>query len=425
MNCRQLLINGRISSVRNSIIKEKEPIDYLTDARFLMMTHYKFWAFLALQLNFIEEEGGGGAGTTSVDGDGNFYYDPDFVKSLSTQDMAFVMAHEIMHIIQSCIQRYHSIPGDKKSFKAWNIAADYVTDTQLVNDTQLKMPESRKNFITEEVIEFCTDKVIEEVYRELMKENNKLPNPKGGPGNGDCCSATKIAEGKGKGGRNKEPGQGLTAKQKHDWTQRIISAAQQTSKAEGQGSIPGFIKNYVAKITNPTVSWRDQIRHTATSKFKSKYTFARPSRRGHTMGVRLQSRKPAKEGAVLMFDTSGSISNKELNQAASEAMGILKTSGAAFVHVFFHDVNCYFEGRFTKKNISQMKVTKGGTSHIDVFKKVNETLENIGMVVAFTDLETTFPAEKPDYPVIWCHAKGRGNREAPWGKKVEMILNPT
>ncbi len=203
--------------------------------------------------------------------------------------------------------------------------------------------------------------------------------------------------------------------------QYVIAAA---LASKGKGKHPAFADEFLAEIRKPSVTWKEHLRRTATSVFKGRYSFARRSRRSHTSPMMLPSRTRTPNGAIIMIDTSGSISDEDLTQFVSECSGILRETGCKFLKIYFHDVECYHIEEYDLNTIHKIKATRGGTSHIDVFNKVNDSLasEKVGMVVAFTDLCTDFP-EKPTYPVLWAHPEENGEGVAvPWGKKVEVKL---
>lgn len=401
---------------------DKSAADMLMEARLSLMVHHKFWGYLATNLVFVEREDGGGGRTTAVDAKGNFYYNKEWVESMSLEDLKFEIGHELMHIVQKCIDRFPE-GGNRQ---AWNLAADYLADTYL-HAAGNGIPQSSisQKMVPKEIQQKVKDEVIEEIYYDLLKnskEQNIKLNVRG------CENGTNGSgnEGFGKDGEEKEVNGNKLAPfneaAKIKWAQAMMSAEQICVDTNQAGSVPGYVRDFLLKLRKPTVSWKDKLRTTATTKFKGRYTFHQPSRRGHTLGVRLQRKKPTPEGAILMFDTSGSMRDTELIQAASEAVGILNACGAAYAHVFFHDVSCYYHAEYTKNEMTNLKVTRGGTSHIDVFKVAMEEKNNIGMVVAFTDLETSFPEEEPPFPVIWCHSPRSESHNVPWGTKVEMKL---
>ena len=203
--------------------------------------------------------------------------------------------------------------------------------------------------------------------------------------------------------------------------QYVIAAA---LASKGKGKHPAFADEFLAEIRKPSVTWKDLLRRASTSVFKGRYSFARRSRRSHNTPMMLPSRTRTPNGAIIMIDTSGSISDEDLTQFVSECSGILKETGCKFLKIYFHDVMCYHIEEYDLNTINKIKATRGGTSHIDVFNKVNDSLrsDKVGMVVAFTDLYTDFP-EKPSYPVLWAHPEEHGDGvPVPWGKKVEVKL---
>ena len=203
--------------------------------------------------------------------------------------------------------------------------------------------------------------------------------------------------------------------------QYVIAAA---LASQGKGKHPAFADEFLALIRKPSVTWKEHLRRAATSVFKGRYSFARRSRRSYNTPMMLPSRTRTPNGAIIMIDTSGSISDEDLTQFVSECSGILRETGCKFLKIYFHDVLCYHIEEYDLNTIGKIKATRGGTSHIDVFEKVTESqrTDKVGMVVAFTDLYTDFP-EKPSYPVLWAHPEENGEGvPVPWGKKVEVKL---
>jgi predicted metal-dependent peptidase len=106
----------------------------------------------------------------------------------------------------------------------------------------------------------------------------------------------------------------------------------------------------------------------------------------------------------------------------SECVGILSTLNCNFLRIYFHDVNCYHIEDYTIDTIKKIKATRGGTSHVDVFEQALDREDNIGMIIAFTDLYTCFPEEEPSCPVVWAYPDVPESPEVPWGSKVKVKL---
>lgn len=416
----------------------------LSDARTQLIMHFPFFGYLALNLTFWESKSAGGYGTAAVTPDGRMFYNPEFFDKLSITEAMNVMCHEIMHIVQACSARFPE-GGDHPT---WNAAADYVVNSMIFESKMPTGPVMNEIF-PEKLREYAKDKSTEEIYIDMMKK----AAPKGGNSQKQNGPGGTGGKSKGKGGSN-QPGDGdpcpdfgdagghednhlgcpsgshsqkeITNRQKREWEQKVIGAAQAAQERnKGKGDLPGFIQEFLAKLNKPTITWKDHLRSAAQSTFKGRYSWNKPARRSAAMGVRFQSRKPTPKGAVVLIDTSGSISEGELNQFLSECAGILTTSGAPWVHIYFHDTECYHDEKFNKRTLSRVNIRPGGTSHHHVFEKVHQDKEDVGMIVAFTDMMSDFPDHAPKCPVIWAVPSADFKRDygPSWGKKVEVKMN--
>jgi predicted metal-dependent peptidase len=282
---------------------------------------------------------------------------------------------------------------------------------------------SQKN-VTPELMVKYRGKTTEQIYYSLLQNTNEVeafggcPHQVAGGGEGpEVQDGTQVGErGCTSGAMH---GTKTDAEEIEKWKQHVVAAA---LAAKSRGNAPGFIDEFLAEVTRPSVTWQEIIRKQATSLFKDRYSHARQSRRSRAIGMRLPYRAPSPQGAAVLLDTSGSISEEWLSQFVSECVGILKETGCQFLKIFFHDVVCYHIEDYDLTTIRKIKVTRGGTSHVDVFEKVAECKEPIGMVIAFTDLATDFPDEEPKCPVVWGVAPQFMNNTIPWGVKVEVDL---
>ena len=441
-------------------------IEKLQTARAQLVIDYPFFGILALKFKLIEAPDGGGAGTCGVDIDKNFYYNPDFIDQLSLRDTAIVMCHEIGHLVQSCHARFPA--GGNRQL--WNIAADFAVNSWVVETNLCKQPNildeifagniatkdpnappGQKGFIASDqsVREYAKDKSTEEMYLDMLREEIEPPKVKcywqgsgcdgdgGGQGQGEGQGDNEDQQGNGGGSNGDDSGKhhanGLgcnagsqtknpTPRQLRELKEDIQGAAiAARDRANGRGDLPGFIEEFLARISKPTVTWKDHLRRSATQSFRGRYAWNRPSRRSSAIGMRLPARKPTPKGAIIALDTSGSISDKMLAQFLSECVGIMKAAQCPWVDIYLHDTEVYDIQSFSARSITNIKVKRGGTSHIDVFEQIEKSNKKIGMVVAFTDLMSVFPNE-PAYPVVWAVPTMYKDHNHPWGKKVEVVL---
>ena len=449
-------------------IKGKDPKERLIKARMQLLMHFPFFGELVMRMVFHESRTAG-VGTTCVDHKGNMYYHPDWINGfVSCEETMFELAHEVMHLVQRATVRFPN-GGNQR---VWNMAADIKVDTILV-DSGLKQSRVSVKNITPDLMQKHRGKTTEQIYYHLLMNPEEqesfgsCPHSAGGPCGHKPPGQDKEENADGHGEVSKEHGEynegstdqggrsyqgdrqgpggscsqcpgdpgsavgerGCTSGALHGrpgsaediekFKQYVIAAA---VASQGKGKHPAFADEFLAEIRKPSVTWKEHIRKQATSHFRGRYSFARRSRRSHTSPMMMPSRTRTPNGAIIMIDTSGSISDEDLNQFVSECSGILKETGCRFLKIYFHDVECYHVEEYNLNTINKIKATRGGTSHVDVFRKVNESDDKVGMCIAFTDLYTDFP-EQPEYSVIWAHPEETGSPVGvPWGKKVEVKL---
>jgi predicted metal-dependent peptidase len=379
----------------------KDAAKVISIARVQLMSEFHFFGYLTMNLCPVADAVKA-QGTASINAKGDMFYDPNWIETLSTANAMFVVAHEVMHLVTRCHERFPK-GGD---FMIWNIANDIVINTILM-DSGLQPPQEIKNAFPAAMIEKYRNWTTNAIYYDLLK--NMPPQLKG---QGQCCDASNTIE--------------MNPEDVEKWKQRVMSAAE---RAKGKGNLPGFAEAFIAELLSPAVTWKDILRAAAISVFKGRYTWKKPNRRAQSLNLngrplRLPSRIPTKEGAIIALDCSGSISDEELNQFVTECWEILNITGCPWIKIYMHDVEVYKIQEYTKSTLlTQIEASRGGTSHIDVFEKVKENEQKVGMLIAFTDLATSFPAEAPSYPVIWAYSQSYGdNIVVPFGRKVKVDL---
>ncbi len=406
-------------------ITSTDPREKLTKARMQLLMAFPFFGELVMRMVFHESKTAG-CGTTCVDHKGNMYYHPDWVNGfVSVQETMFELAHEVMHLVQRCMYRF----PQGGNHRVWNIAADIKVDSILIESGMKQSRLSAKN-IDQALIDKHAGKTTEQIYYYLLQNPDEADNygkcpheMKGGSDGPKSEPGSQVGErGCISGALHGNPG---SAEDIEKFKQYVIAAA---IHAKGRGKSPAFADDFLADIRRPSVTWKEHLRRCANSTFRSRYSPARQNRRARALlanassSMRIPSRTRSPNGAVIMIDTSGSISDDDLSQFVSECSGILRETGCKFLKIYFHDVECYHIEEYDLHTIKKIKATRGGTSHVDVFEKVNESKDKVGMVVAFTDLETSFPAETPHYPVLWAHPVEAADHPIPFGFKVEVKL---
>jgi predicted metal-dependent peptidase len=170
--------------------------------------------------------------------------------------------------------------------------------------------------------------------------------------------------------------------------------------------MPKFLSELVRGMEMPNIDWRDAIRDRIQGYDISDYTWIKRHKNSRATGVYLPDNLKESISCRVYFDTSGSVSNKELNQYLSEVKDIFKQFRNAYVELIT------FDTEINNKIILEEDVTeidckgRGGTDFQAVFK--DEDIENNDLVVIFSDGECSYPDNRDNYQgeVIWAITKG-------------------
>lgn len=361
-------------------------------------------------------------------------YSPSYAKQLTRSGIAGVLAHEVMH----CVFKHH-ITRKGRDPKLWNDAGDYCINWILA--------ESGFNLPGNPLIDSrFADMSTEQIYSILLAENP--PKPKTKPKAGDEC------EGKGGGGDqgaqnnqdgnpNAEDNKGVdkdgapvscgvvedapSIKEGKDpdvveqeskaWSQRIIQAAMNAKLA---GRLPAGLDRLISDLLAPKVSWKEILWQFVQEVAQDDYSLLRPNRKYTSGGVFLPSLySETTLDIAVAVDTSGSISQDDLNQAASE-IGEIQNSIDATIHVVYVDAEFANAQEFLPGDEVKLEAKGGGgTDFVPAFEWVEEKQLDIACMIYLTDgYCSSFPEVEPEYPVLWI--TNRRHWDTPFGEIVEF-----
>ena len=371
--------------------------------------------------------------TMGVDIKGNLYINEEFfAKTLTNpRDAFFCLAHEIMHLATDTARR--APPVLERSL--WNQASDTAIN-QIIVDSGISLPHPdvikplHKSHYNElaKYDDMSTEQIYFDMIREAQKNGKGITAPcpncgnshssTGGSGDGKYKgawwddSAERINKGDGKG----EESNGKTKEEMEaEWRDRIASAA---SAAKSAGKLPGALGVFCGDLLKPKKNWRRELSRYMSTFLRGNWTWRRISRR--TSGIiRTPGRDPMPPQAVLYMDTSGSVSDKELQRALSEIKAIIQLNGGKG-RLLLGDAEIYYDGEITADALDKIPVQRGGTDFNCVFETIGNSKPDV--LVMFTDLYGPHPATPPGYPVIWCCYEGN-HAPHPWGNLIEIEVD--
>jgi predicted metal-dependent peptidase len=333
-------------------------------------------------------------------------YCPAFVTTLSPDELAGVLAHEVMH----CALAHPARRGDRDP-EQWNVACDLAVNPLLVA-AGVVLPPGRLVPGEGQYAGLEPGKSAEEYYA-------LLPAP-AEPPTGDTDEAGRSGD-PGGCGRVDDPARGDPAGARQveaDWR---VAVAQARSAAAGRGPLPAGLGRAVERVLHPPADWRTVLREFVASHARNDYSWARPNRRFVAEGLYLPGLHSEELGdVVLAVDTSGSIDERPLGAFAAEANAVLAAYDCA-VTVLYHDTDVQKVEAWHSADgpLVLDPVGGGGTSHACVFDWVDRAGLAPACVVCLTDLETEFPTMTPAVPVLWAVA-GPVPRDPPFGRVVSL-----
>jgi predicted metal-dependent peptidase len=388
------------------LIEEK-----LTTARIGLLIRQPFFGSMATRLKLVRDDS---MPTAATDGR-HFYYNLEFIAGLTTKQTEFLFGHEVLHNvfehhlrkefpdgvkIKGCSSRHHM---------AWNIACDYVINNILIESN-----------IGEQIEDTLYDKKYqgmcsEEVYDDLMKNCTEM----------DLCSlAEKLLdehmdslEDKGKGLSDEEKQQ-----IKNEIKESLLASAQAAA-----GNVPMGVDRFIKSFTQPTLSWKEILRQDIQSVInKSDYTFYNPSKKGRQQGIVLPGM--LKQNALdicIAIDTSGSISDEDLNVFLGEISGIMEQYEEYTIRLWSFDTKVYNDEVFRSdegRDITEYKTKGGGGTLFECnwnYMKENDIQPKI--FIMFTDMMPCGGWGDETYcdDVIFVGYKSRG-KTAPFGTTITM-----
>jgi predicted metal-dependent peptidase len=183
----------------------------------------------------------------------------------------------------------------------------------------------------------------------------------------------------------------------------ILQAAEFAKQA---GKLPGSVEDIINRIKNPIIPWKQQLRNFMQQAARDDYSWKRPNRHYMPMGIYIPGvYSETIRSIVMAVDTSGSISDEDLQDAAREAYGI-----ACAVRTQFTIIQCDAQIQDVKQikhpaDCDKIEVHgRGGTSFAPVFDHVRSMRPRPQLLIYFTDLQPDrFPERSrgPGCPLLW------------------------
>lgn len=310
--------------------------------------------------------------TAATDGR-THYFNPDFLNSLTIEEIMGLRAHEGAHDMFR-----HMFRMGSRQHVVWNHACDYVINYIL---TQSKLVLPACGLFNDELGVLTSEAAYERLMRKLDEEKKRggsgMPTPNG----------TEDLRDPGCGDEEEEAALG------REISQRIAQAATQ---ARLQGRMPAHLEQLVNQLLNPQVPWPQVLKEYMTRLIRAQETWNRRNRR---FKVYLPTSFSTGMGEVCVIgDTSGSMID-DTNKVATEINAINEEVRPERVRIVWADDGVSSEQVFEEGEHIVFKATGGGGT--DMRKPLLHVEQyDPQVVILITDGYTPWPTEAPPYPLI-------------------------
>jgi predicted metal-dependent peptidase len=324
-------------------------IDKIIVARVGLLLRHPFFGNLATRLQI--KEASDWLPTAATDGR-HIYFNREFFTPLTTKQVEFVIAHEILHAVFDHMGR-----NEGRDRKIWNIAADYCVNGQLTRDRIGEVPSAIQIFHDAKYYGWSAEQVYDEIYEKYDDEEldalGQLLDEHVDWGDQD-----------GSGGKPQYSKDELK-KIRDEMREAVMQAAQ----AAGAGNIPASVARMIKDLTEPKMNWREILRQQIQSTIKNDYTFMRPNRKGWHMSAILPGTNYDETIDICVaIDMSGSIGDEQAKDFLTEIKGIMEEYKDFKIKLWCFDTQVYNEADFdgySMDNFVDYEPMGGGGTEFD------------------------------------------------------------
>lgn len=382
---------------------QEDITEKLIFARLQLLMKAPFFGNMATRLKLVREDK---MPTAATDGR-NFYYNLEFIDSLTTKETAFLFGHEVLHNVFE-----HHFRREGRDPRLWNIAVDYAVN-QILIDNNIGEKITTIPILHNEKFRGMSG---EEIYDALFSDMDKLNIPE---------LLEQLLDEHMDG--IEEAGHGLTPSERASIREEIKGALLGAAQSCGAGAIPSGVDRLVKAFTEPKMNWREVLRQDIQSTIKSDYTFVRPNKKAMQGGFTIPGmQRDQSLDICVAIDMSGSISDDDAATFLSEVRGIMQQYNDYTIHIWCFDTEVHNPQVFRSDegaDITTYKVKGGGGTLFECnwnFMRENEI--NPKTLIMFTDMcpcGSWGEEEGPQENMIFAAHKANGI-VAPFGTTIEI-----
>lgn len=332
------------------------------------------------------------------------FINPQFFECLPLDQQEAVLLHEVLHAALLHVPR-----GIGRHAKRWNIAADIVINGVLAREG-FALP---KDSVRAQALERFS---VEEVYDLLEKP------PWGEQDLRLESQDLLIQEGMGNEGApmTGNLGQEQMRAMEAYWRSALEQAGIMAETLL-QGSLPASLHRELETLKAGQLNWRHYLWRYLV---RTPIDFRDFDRRFVGKRIYLETLEGETVSVAVAVDTSGSISNEQIQLFLSEVQNILLAYPHLVCHLYY--VDAALHGPYVLTGYAELPtpIGGGGTDFRPFFTQLTQDYSPGTTTVAIylTDGYGYFPSQPPPFPVLWVITPGgRDSTYFPFGETVRLL----
>ena len=307
-------------------------------------------------------------------------YREEYLADLEFSEIEFILANGAMHKALA-----HENRKGNRSGWLWRMATDIAINDMLI-ENGLDMPygaEYRKRFAG-----MYAEEIYAELKDDILRDDEDLEY--------EADDAEDVEQ-------NSEP------KSEEQLQEEILQEQLQAEEAIAlleqkfqSGEVPDSIERFFDISDFGKVDWRDELRDAIDRYYRDDYTLIPPSKKLLYQGIYLPSNISNTFKLVIAIDSSGSIDEVLLNEFLSEVNFLMEHIQNYQIDLLVCDDKIQSHKTFySGEGLDVQIVGNGATDFRPVFEYVDQHIDEVKLLLYFTDLNGTFPKEIPNYSVRW------------------------
>ncbi|MDX9813538.1 MAG: VWA-like domain-containing protein [Sulfurimonas sp.] len=355
----------------------------VSKAKAKLLLEYPFFGSLASKIEIVQNDDLQSFKTDGI----KLEINSDFLDSLSTDELMSVLANGAMHITLEFTNRQQN-----RSSWLWQLAFDYAINDMLLSSGFVE-------FETQNYQKRFTGMYAEQIYALLRDEilRDELEYE------GEDSKDTKVDE----------PQDDL-ADERLFGEEAKLMLDDELAKGEKLEYLERFFK-----LQKPLeINWRDELKSAITRDSKDNYTLLPPNKKFLYADIYLPSCVSEKFKLVVAIDSSGSIDEQLLGEFVSELNYLVLFLPNYELDVIVCDDRVRSHQKFYSGDSIEVSVSGGGaTDFRAVFEFIDTHIDDVNLLLYFSDLDGVFPKYPPNYEVKWV---SKNQKDTPFGEVIAL-----